>query len=315
MSTIAAKLRKSKNAQEKRQAAGLGSSSTTPPPPTPGGDNIENARGTVVIVNLEDAGRNFEHQARPPKVSRVDEVNASATGRAIMDDMGPEALKNELTDATMAAFKLMEISSYLNGRECMYLAERDATKGEVALVTQRLEKAKVNHAAYREKFKLQAGFVTKLGEKEAEAARLTTEKEELEGKIKDLTTEKETLEGKIKELESRTCSSVAAPDADELVVDPNVEYKGLTRAALVSRIFELEAQQLDIGRRSTMLVQLVELHECLACSQTGVEEIFFVLKSFLAALNILSRAGHSVGHVLSNDGARMECSLIERGRH
>ncbi|GAU46207.1 hypothetical protein TSUD_401680 [Trifolium subterraneum] len=208
---------------EKRQAAGLGSSSTTAPPPTPGGDNIENARGNAVIVDLEDAWRNFEHQARPPKVAIVDEIDASATGRvpstvprfvlppvkgspelvkkssvalsdakAIMDELGPEALKNELNDVMVAAFKLMEISSFLNGRECKYLAERDAAKEEVALVTQRLEQAKVNNAAYREKFKLQAGLVTKLGEKEAEVARLTTEKEELEGQIKDLTTEKET---------------------------------------------------------------------------------------------------------------------------
>ncbi|GAU22826.1 hypothetical protein TSUD_281930 [Trifolium subterraneum] len=384
----------SKASKEKKQAAVLGSSSTTAPPPTPGGDNTENARGTAVIVDLEDVGGNVEHQARPPKVARVDEINASATGRIpstasrfvlppaigspelvkksfvalsdaekpIMDDMGPEALKNELTDAMVAALKLMEISSFLNGRECKYLADRDAAKKEVCLLTQRLKQIKVNHAAYKEKYKLQVGLLTKLDENEAEVARLTTEKEELEGQVKDLTTEKETLEGKVKELESMPCSSAAAPDANELVVDPNGEYKGFTRAALVSRIFELEAQQLDIAKSSfdnvvaqlmvlnpgvdlvvagaselmevdyllrycssnnygcflmsrivsTVPEQFVELHECLACSQTRVEESF-VLESFLAALNIPSRAGHSAGHVLSNDGARMECSLIERG--
>ncbi|GAU35418.1 hypothetical protein TSUD_375080 [Trifolium subterraneum] len=275
-------LRKSKAAKEKRQAAVLGSSSTTAPPPVPGRGNTENARGADVIVDLEDAGGNVEHHSRSPKVARVDEINTSANGRVpstasrfvlppaigspelvkrspvtlsdaekvIMDDMGPEALKNELADAMVAAFKLMEISSFLNGRECKYLAERDTAREEDALTNQRLEQAKVNHAAYKEKFKLQAGLVTKLDEKEAEAARLTTEKEELEGQIKDLTAEKETLEGKVKELESRPCSSAAAPDADELVVDPNGEYRGFTRAALVSRIFELEATQLEIAKSS-----------------------------------------------------------------
>ncbi|GAU48691.1 hypothetical protein TSUD_186840 [Trifolium subterraneum] len=254
ISTIAAKLRKSKNAQEKRQAAGLGTSSTTAPPPTPGGDNIENASGNAVIVNLEDSGRNVEHQACPPKVAestspklvKKSSVALSDAEKAIMNDMGPETLKNELTDAMVAVFKLMEISSFLNGRECKYLAERDTAKEEVALVTQRLEQAKVNHAAYREKFKLQAGLVTKLGEKEAEAVQLATEKEELEGQIKDLTTK----------------ALAAAPDADELVVDPNGEYKGFTRAALVSRIFEFEAQQLDIAKSSfdSAVAQLMVLN-------------------------------------------------------
>ncbi|GAU51365.1 hypothetical protein TSUD_134060 [Trifolium subterraneum] len=150
-----------------------------------------------------------------------------------MDDMGPEALKNELADAMVAAFKLMEISSFLNGRECKYLEERDAAREEVVLVNQRLEQTKVNHAAYKEKFKLQVGLVTKLDEKETEAARLTAEKEGLEGQIKDLTAEKETLEG-----------------------------KGFTRAALVSRIFELEAQQMDIAKSSfdNVVAQLMVLN-------------------------------------------------------
>jgi superfamily II RNA helicase len=280
MSSIAAKLRKSKAAKEKRQAAVLGSSSTTVP--SLGGDDNDNARGNAVVVDLEGTVVNADHQSRPAKVARVDQVNISATGRvspasprfvlppaigspelvrmspvalsdaeqAIMNDMGPEALKNELADAMVATFKLMEISSFLNGRECKYLEERDAAREEAVLVNQRLEQAKVNHAAYKEKYTLQAGLVTKLSEKETEAARLVEEKTELEGKIKDLTAEKETLEGKVRDLESRPCSSGTAPDADELVVDPNGEYRGFTRAALVSRIFELEAQQLDAAKSS-----------------------------------------------------------------
>ncbi|GAU45300.1 hypothetical protein TSUD_327580 [Trifolium subterraneum] len=272
------KLRKSKAAKEKRQAAVLGSSSTAAP--SPGGDDIDNARGNTVIVDLEDTVANADNQSRPAKIARVDQGNTSATGqilptsskfvlppaigspdlvrkspvalsdaeKAIMSDMGPEALKNELADAMVAAFKLMEISSLLNGRECKYLEERDAAREEAVLANQKLEQARVNHAAYKGKYTLQAGLVTKLAEKETEAVRLVGEKVELEGKIKDLTTEKETLEGKMRDLESRPCSSGTAPDADELVVDSNGEYKGFTRAALVSRIFELEAQQLDIAK-------------------------------------------------------------------
>ncbi|GAU12547.1 hypothetical protein TSUD_182610 [Trifolium subterraneum] len=296
MSSIAAKLRKSKAAKEKRQAAVLGSSSTIVP--SLGGDDTDNARGNAVIVDLEDTVVNADHQSRPAKVARVEQANISATGRvppasqkfvlppaigspelvrkspvalsdaeqAIMNDMGPEALKNELADAMVAAFKLMEISSFLNGRECKYLEERDVA---------REEQAKANHAAYKEKYTLQAGLVTKLSEKETEAARLVEEKTELEGKIKDLTAEKETLEGKMRDLESRPCSSGTAPDADELVVDPNGEYRGFTRAALVSRIFELEAQQLDAAKSSfdNAVAQLMVLNPDVNLVVEGASEL------------------------------------------
>ncbi|GAU17023.1 hypothetical protein TSUD_37810 [Trifolium subterraneum] len=280
MSTMAAKLRKSKAAKEKRQAAMLGASSNAAP--SLGGDMMDNARSNVVVVDLEDVAVQADNQPRPAKIARVDQGNSAASGRttpnspkyvlppaigspdlvkkspvalseaeqAIMNDMGPEALKNELADAMVAAFKLMEISSFLNGRECKYLEERDAAREEAVLANQRLEQAKVNHAAYKEKYTLQAGLVTKLAEKETEAARLVGEKAELEGRIKDLVTERDTLAGKVKDLESRPCSSGTAPDADELVIDPNGEYKGFTRAALVSRIFELEGKELDVAKSS-----------------------------------------------------------------
>ncbi|GAU46048.1 hypothetical protein TSUD_191190 [Trifolium subterraneum] len=265
MSTIAAKFRKSKAAKEKRQAAVLDSSSNAAP--SPGGDNTDNARGNSVIVDLEDVVVNAENQSRPAKVARVEQVNATATGRvlpaspkfvlppaigspelvrkspaalsdaeqAIMSDMGPEALKNELADAMVAAFKLMEISSFLNGRECKHLEERDAAREEAVLANQWLEQAK----------------------------------------IKDLTTEKETLEGKVKDLESRPCSSGTAPDADELVVDPNGEYKGFTRAALVSRIFELESQQLDVAKSSfdNAVAQLMVLNPGVELVVAGASEL------------------------------------------
>ncbi|GAU40602.1 hypothetical protein TSUD_28080 [Trifolium subterraneum] len=56
MSSIAAKVRKSKAAKEKRQAAVLGSSSTAVP--SLGGDGNDNARGNAVVVDLEDVAVN-----------------------------------------------------------------------------------------------------------------------------------------------------------------------------------------------------------------------------------------------------------------
>ncbi|GAU40448.1 hypothetical protein TSUD_397680 [Trifolium subterraneum] len=279
----------------------------------PWGDTMDNARGSAVVVDLEDVAvpGNVNSQPRPAKIARVDQGNSSATGRdipssprfvlppaigspdlvkkspvalsdaeqAIMNDMGPEAVKNELADAMVAAFKLMEISSFLNGRKCKYLEERDAAREEAVLVNQRLEQAKVNHAAYKEKYTLQAGLVTKLAEKETEAARLVGDKAELEGRIKDLTTERDTLAGKVKDLESRPCSSGTAPDADELVIDPNGEYKGFTRAALVNRIFELEGKELDVAKSSfdNAVAQLMVLNPGVELVVKGASELKEVL--------------------------------------
>ncbi|GAU50395.1 hypothetical protein TSUD_134910 [Trifolium subterraneum] len=308
MSSIAVKLRKSKANKDKRQAAGLGTSSTTVPPPTPRGEDAETEGNRVEIVDLENVGERVEDGARPSKVSRVDETDASASGyvpsvvpryvillamgsqellkqksvivisdaeKTVMDNIGRKALKNELIDAIMHAFKLMEIASYLNGKECKYLEERDAAKDEATFFKQKLEQTKVNHVAYKEKYVLQAGLLTKLDEKEKEAARLTTEKGELEGQFASLVDEKKTLKEKIQELENRLCASVSAVDPEESLVDPNGEYNGFTRAALIAKIFELDSQQLDVAKSSfdNDVAQLMVLNPVMDLVTDGASEL------------------------------------------
>ncbi|GAU50807.1 hypothetical protein TSUD_288330 [Trifolium subterraneum] len=269
---------------------------------------VLNTLGTrATVVDLENTGEHIEDNSRPSKVARVEETDASASRRvhctvpmfvippamgsvelvkkstivisdaekAIMDDMSPEALKNELTDAMVSAFKLMEITSYLDGKECKYLEERDAVKDEANLYKQKLEQAKVNHVAYKEKFVLQAGLLTKLNEKEEEAARLTTEKEELAGQVASLTTEKKTLEEKVKELESRPCSSAPAANPEQALVDPSGEYSGFTRAALIAKIFELDSQQLNIANSGfdNVVAQLMVLNPSVDLLAEGASEL------------------------------------------
>ncbi|MCI74610.1 hypothetical protein A2U01_0095874, partial [Trifolium medium] len=45
---------------------------------------------------------------------------------AILADMGPEAIRGEIAAHSMAVFNLLETVTFLNGRECKYLQERDA---------------------------------------------------------------------------------------------------------------------------------------------------------------------------------------------
>ncbi|MCI72118.1 hypothetical protein A2U01_0093381, partial [Trifolium medium] len=48
--------------------------------------------------------------------------------KEILEDMGVESIKNEIANSSMDVMKLLEIVSFLNGRECQNLAERDAAR-------------------------------------------------------------------------------------------------------------------------------------------------------------------------------------------
>ncbi|MCI63736.1 hypothetical protein A2U01_0084993, partial [Trifolium medium] len=49
----------------------------------------------------------------------------------ILADMGPEAIRGEIANHSMVVFKLLETVTFLNGRECKYLQERDAARKKV----------------------------------------------------------------------------------------------------------------------------------------------------------------------------------------
>ncbi|MCI28996.1 hypothetical protein A2U01_0050200, partial [Trifolium medium] len=72
----------------------------------------------------------------PRKNPRVDSVWGSGglhrvhpePEKAILEDMGAESIKNEIVNSSVAVMKLLEIVSFLNGRECQYLTERDTAR-------------------------------------------------------------------------------------------------------------------------------------------------------------------------------------------
>jgi hypothetical protein len=147
-----AKLRKIAEAANARKGKTVtASTAPTPPPsavasPSPSLEVVGEKRGLSEVV--EDQGPPKHHRGPgdhrlqpdvpaekfvlPPAFSHGSKmldgqtkVVVTPADQAVLDNMGPVSLKNELADATVAAFKLMEIANFLNGRESKYLEERD----------------------------------------------------------------------------------------------------------------------------------------------------------------------------------------------
>ncbi|MCI77765.1 hypothetical protein A2U01_0099035, partial [Trifolium medium] len=74
--------------------------------------------------------------------------------KAILDGMGPEALKNEIADSSVAVFKLLEIVNYLNGKECQYLKEWDVARKKVVDLGLKLSGTETAFDDYKNKYAL-----------------------------------------------------------------------------------------------------------------------------------------------------------------
>ncbi|MCI48402.1 hypothetical protein A2U01_0069645, partial [Trifolium medium] len=72
--------------------------------------------------------------------------------KAILDGMGPEAIKNEIANSSVVVFKLLEVVNYLNGRECQYLRERDVAQKKANDLGQKFLEMKVSFDDYRNKY-------------------------------------------------------------------------------------------------------------------------------------------------------------------
>ncbi|MCI35664.1 hypothetical protein A2U01_0056885, partial [Trifolium medium] len=65
-------------------------------------------------------------------------VVVSDAERIILEDMGPDSIRNEIASSSAAIFRLLEVVTFLNGRECQYLKERDAAMKKVTELGQQL---------------------------------------------------------------------------------------------------------------------------------------------------------------------------------
>jgi protein subunit release factor A len=151
--------------------------------------------------------------------------------KAIMDDMGPETLKNVLADATVSTMKLMKISNFFNGRERHFVKERAEAAKKLKKKDDELKKAHadlreldVSFEAYRDKYELHLTLTKTLEEKEQEEDQLAKDKKELVARVTE-------LEGQLQKL--------TIPDEEEKKEDPSEEFTNTSRGALIKRVIEL----------------------------------------------------------------------------
>ncbi|GAU47396.1 hypothetical protein TSUD_372850 [Trifolium subterraneum] len=211
-----ASLRKLQEDKKRRQAGGA--TSSTP--------NISGQSSPTPFIEVTGERRVAEEPAgdpRPPKQARVDggggvvsgprkqipgraaaefvippakghdclldgktTIKVSEADQTILASMGPESLWNVVAESSVAVFKLLEVATFLNDRECKYLRERDEARAHTKDFGERLTTV--------EQDLLTQGKA--LEDSEAEVARVKKELEDAKG-------EEEKLKGKITELEER----------------------------------------------------------------------------------------------------------------
>ncbi|PNX64599.1 hypothetical protein L195_g062195, partial [Trifolium pratense] len=80
-------------------------------------------------------------------------VKVDPADEGILSDMGPEGLRAEIAAQSMALLKLVGVATFLNGRECKYLEERDEARKELPLLQRRLAESEASCMVFREERK------------------------------------------------------------------------------------------------------------------------------------------------------------------
>ncbi|MCI32895.1 hypothetical protein A2U01_0054109, partial [Trifolium medium] len=69
-------------------------------------------------------------------------VQVSPASVSIVNEMGPESLKDEIAANTVAVLRILEMVNILNGRECRYMKEKGELQERVVKLKRKLTKLK-----------------------------------------------------------------------------------------------------------------------------------------------------------------------------
>ncbi|CAJ2677122.1 unnamed protein product [Trifolium pratense] len=261
MTSGSAALRKARAAKNKREASSAATTSSAPQSPT--ASNVDRSKRTRleeetssrqdhVVVDLSGqddpplpgphkltAGLPADDFVLPPLYAHGElltgatKVKINPADEAILSDMGPEVLRAEIAAQSMALLKLVEMATFLNGRECKYLEERDEARKELPSLQRRLAESEASCEVFREERKTLSANL-----KEAED-RLKTVSEERDSAVQKVDEQKgliSELEGKLERLQ---VTGVVEDREKEL--DPQGEYASSSRADMLAKIQELES--------------------------------------------------------------------------
>ncbi|CAJ2639039.1 unnamed protein product [Trifolium pratense] len=261
MTSGSAALRKARAAKNKREASSAATTSSAPHSPTASNmdrskrirlEEETSSRPELEVVDLsgqDDPPRPGPHRlsasvpaddfvlpplyAHEKLLTGETKVKIDPADEAILSDMGPEGLRTEIAAQSMALLKLVEVATFLNGRECKYLEERDEARKELPLLQRRLAESEASCMVFREERKTLSANL-----KEAED-RLKTVSEERDSAVQKVDEQKGLigeLEGKLERLQ---VTGVVEDREKEL--DPQGEYASSSRADLIAKIQELES--------------------------------------------------------------------------
>ncbi|MCH80612.1 hypothetical protein A2U01_0001382 [Trifolium medium] len=100
-----------------------------------------------------------------PLFSEETEVVVSNAEKGILESLGHVAMRNVIKESSVAVFNLLEAVSFLNGRECKYLQERDDARQQLTLLEKKLSESEVSCEAYREQHKTLSSDLQKAEDK------------------------------------------------------------------------------------------------------------------------------------------------------
>ncbi|GAU36140.1 hypothetical protein TSUD_316690 [Trifolium subterraneum] len=261
-------LRKLQAEKKKRQ---LGASSSTPiasgkSSPTPSIEVTGVEGGGSVIPGLLKSvpGRAAAEFIIPPAMGREcildgkTKMRISDADQSILASMGPESVRNVVAESSVAVFKLLEVATFLNGRECKYLQERDEARAHAKEFGERLSILEINLSSETKALKESQGRVAQL-------------EEDLKSARKD----EETLKGQVAELEKKLASLTLSPvDEEERKLDPSGTYAKFSRADLISKLYQIGDLQLNVASSSfrNAVAQLQILNPGVQLITEGMDE-------------------------------------------
>ncbi|GAU44750.1 hypothetical protein TSUD_246430 [Trifolium subterraneum] len=187
-------------------------------------------------------------------------VKIAPADETILASMGRDSIRNVVAESSVVVFKLLEIATFLNGRECTFLRERDEARAQAKDFGERLTVVEKHLSSQTKAFEDSQAQVTKL-----------------EKELKDAKEEEEKLKEKVVGLEEKLSSLTLAPIADkeEKKLDPTGIYAKFSWADLIAKIYQVGDLQLEVASFSfqNALAKLQVLNPGVQLVTDGLDEL------------------------------------------